>query len=297
MHKFIPTHWNRNTHILVTRYTWPIEEYLKGHAIIVHINNLDDILNIKRHLHDTTRVHAFIYTDQFASLETIDINPEWGNIPIVLYLNRLGQLRNIHEKIAMIRNMNMMLIFTGSEQQTTTDAQIAASLGIHAGISLNSESALSDSVLDLLTYTFYGTCPHADIEPFSTIGRYYDGESYVNPAIAQFINPSRYIYVDKDLHLAFSQEALDNGDYFDQGMDKLYDISANQAIEKENNKWQQMFIEPHPCTFCAAFRICMGYFESQKDKGRCSLVMTELLEAIEHSKKKTSQTNRELCQL
>ena len=296
MHKFIPTHWNRNTHVLVTKYTWPIEEYLKGHAILVHINCLEDINNITKHLHDTTRVHAFVYTDRYASLETIEINPKWGNIPIVLYINRLGQFRNIHEKIALIRNMNIMLIFTGPEQQAATDAQIAASLGIHSGIVLNPKSRLSDSVLDLITYNFYGTMPHGEIEPFATIGKYYDGESYVSPKLAEFINPLRYIYVDKNLHLAFSQKELDEGVFFDQGLEKLYEVSSHEAIEKESCKWQEMFIEPHPCTFCPAYRICMGYFNVQREKGRCSEVMNELLGAIEFDKKKQQQNNKERCQ-
>lgn len=297
MHKFIPTHWNRNTHVLVTKYTWPIEEYLKGHAILVHINSLEDIPNIMKHIHDTTRIQAFVYSDEYASLETIDINPEWGNVPIILFLNRLGQLRNVHKKIGLIRNMNIMLIFTGAEQQAATDAQVAASLGIHSGIALHPASPLSDSILDLITYNFYGTMPHGEIEPFSTIERYYDGESYVSPRMAEFINPLRYVYVDKELHLAFSQKDLDNGNYFDQGLDKLYEVSSHEAIEKESCKWQEMFIDAHPCTFCPAYRICMGYFDQQRGKGRCKEVMNELLQAIEFYKTKLQQNNKEKCQL
>lgn len=297
MHKFIPTHWNRNTHVLVTKYNWPIEEYLKGHAILVHINCLQDIPNIMKHIHETTRIHGFVFTDKYASLETLDINPEWGKVPLILYINRLGQFRNIHHKIGMLRNMNVMLIFTGAEQQATKDAQIAASLGIHSGISINPNSTLSDDVLDLITYNFYGTMPHGEIEPFATLERMYDGESYVSPSMAQFKNPLRYIYVDKDLNLAFSQEDLDNGVYFAQGLDSLYEISSNDAVEKETQKWQQMFITPHTCTFCPAFRICMGFFEIQMDKGRCKEVMNELLEAIEHQKKKLQLNQQTGCQL
>ena len=248
-----------------------------------------------RHLHETTKVHAFVYTDKYASLETIEINPDWGNTPIILYINRLGQFRNIHKKIALIKNMNIILIFTGQEEQATTDAQIAASLGIHTGIVLSPQAHLSDCVLDLMTYNFYNTMPHAEIEPFSTIGRYYDGESYVSPKLAEFINPLRYIYVDKDLHLAFSQKELDEGTFFDQGLEKLYEVSSHETIEKEACKWQEMFIEPHPCTFCPAFRICMGYFSEQRESGRCREVMNELLGAIEFNKKK--QQKKEICQL
>ena len=298
MHKFIPTHWNRNTHVLVTKYTWPIEEYLKGHAILVHINCLEDIPNIMKHIHETTRIQAFVYTDKYASLETIDINPEWGDVPIILYINRLGQFRNIHEKIGKIRNMNVVLIFTGSEQQATTDAQIAASLGIHSGISLHPESLLSDNILDLITYNFYGTMPHGEIEPFSTMERFYDGESYVSPKLAEFVNPLRYVYVDREMHLAFSQEDLDKGNYFDKGIEKLYEVSSHEAVAKESCKWQELFVNAHPCTFCPAFRICMGYFDVQREKGRCREVMNDLLEAIEFNKEKQQQQNkRERCQL
>ena len=297
MHKFIPTHWNRNTHVLVAKYTWPVEEYLKGHAILVHVNRLEDIPNIQKHTFETTQIHGFVYTDRLASLETIDVNPEWGNVPIILYVNRLGKFRDVHEKVGLLRNMNVIVIFTGSGHQAIVDAQILSSLGVHSGICLEAESPLNDDILDLITYNFYGTMPHGAIEPFSTIERYYDGESYVSPKIAQLQNPLRYVYVDKDLHLAFTQEDLDNGNYFDQGLEKLYDISSHEAIEKEICKWQEMFIEPHPCTFCPAFRICMGYFENQREKGRCQQVMTELLESIEFSKKKSRQNNRERCQL
>lgn len=296
MHKFIPTHWNRNTHVLVTKYNWPIEEYLKGHAILVHINSLQDIPNILLHLHETTRVHGFIYKDKYASLETIDLNPEWGKTPIILYINRLGQFRNVYQKIGLLKSMNVMLIFTGPEQQATKDAQIAASLGIHSGIELNPESPLSDNVLDLLTYNFYGTFPHAQIEPFSTLERLYDGESYVNPNMAQFKNPLRYIYVDKNLNLAFSQEDLDNGKYFANGLESLYEVSSNEAISIETKKWQEMFVKPHPCTFCPAFRVCMGYFHKHQDKARCMEVMNELLEAIEYHKNKVQLNQEAGCQ-
>lgn len=83
----------------------------------------------------------------------------------------------------MIRNMNVTIIFTGAEKQATTDAQVLASLGIHSGICLPTDALLGDHVLDLITYNFYNTMPHAEIEPFSTLCRYYDGETYVNPKL------------------------------------------------------------------------------------------------------------------
>lgn len=285
MHKFIPTRKSRNTHILVTQYNWPIEEYLKGNALIVYINHFDDIKNIRKHIDDTTIVNGYVYIDKYASLETIDINPELCDAPLFLYINRLGQFREVYQKLENLKRMNVAVIFTGPEDTACTDAQIVASLGIHTGIALSPDSQLSDSVLDLITYTFYSTSPHAEIEPFTTLERYYDGESYVSPVLADFINPSRYIHVDKNLHLAFSKSDLEQGNIIGDNLSLIRDFKLQDAIDEKEREWQKLFIDNHPCTFCPAFRACSGYFASHQKEGRCREVMTELLDAIEFQKK------------
>lgn len=299
MHKFIRSNKNPNTHVFVCEYNWPIEERLKGRALVIKINNLDDILNIQKHLDETTKLDAFVYKNEYASLETIDINPNWGNTPVILYINRLGQFRNIHEKVELLKRLNVIVIFTGIGCQACKDAQILSSLGIHSGIELTPNSELSDSILDLMTYAFYGTMPHAEIEPFSTIEKYYDGESYVSPALAEFINPERYIHIDKDLNLAFSDMDLKNGAYLPEKYPYLKTEQFAESAEKEALKWQDWFVDSHDCTFCPAFRVCMGYFCNSENRvnGRCKEVMTELLESIEFHKSRLQQVNKKKCQL
>lgn len=297
MHRFIPSNKNRHTHMLVTRYNWPIEEYLKGHALIVQINHLDDVVNIKKHLDDATKISGFVYRDDYASLETIELKTEYCDSPLYLLINRLGKFRDVFHKIEMLKRMNVVVIFTGSEATAISDAQILASLGIHTGISLKPNSALDDNLLDLITYTFYSPTRHAEIEPFSTIERYYDGEDYVSPTIAAFVNPNRYLHVDKDFRLAFSEEDLASDNIIGTGADFLRSEDLQKAIETKELEWQKMFVESDACTFCPAFRICMGYFKSQRESKRCVQVMSELLEAIEFYKKTKQNSNQELCQL
>ena len=299
MHKFIRSNKNPNTHIFVCEYDWPIEEKLKGRALVIKINNLDDVLNVQKHIDETTKLDAFVYRNEYASLETIDINQAWGNTPVILYINRLGQFRNIHHKIELLKQLNVIVIFNGSGYQACRDAQILSSLGIHSGIELNPDSELNESVLDLMTYAFYGTMPHAEIEPFSTIEMYYDGESYVSPALAKFFNPERYIHIDKDLNLSFSGEGLINGEFLPEKYPYLKTEEFAESAEKENLKWQNLFMDSHNCTFCPAFRVCMGYFcDSKSNKiGRCKEVMSELLECIEFYKSRLQQNNKKKCQL
>lgn len=297
MHKFIQNNKTRNSYVFVTNYDWPIEEVLKGKALVVHINHLDDILNISKYIDERTKISAFVYTNETASLETIDINEAWGDTPIILYLNRLGKYRDICNKVNLLRRLNIIVIFTGNEKEATRDAQILSSLGIHTGIKLNSDSVLSDHILDLITYNFYSSCPHAEIEPFSTLNRYYDGESYVSPAFANLENPERYIYIDSQKNIAFSKKDLCDHNVEHLKLDDLKGNKLSILAEEESLKWQKYFIESHECTFCPAFRICLGYFEEQSDKANCKAVMTELLEAIEFQKKTRTINKKEQCQL
>lgn len=284
--------------MFVCEYNWPIEERLKGRALVIKVNHLDDIMNIQKHFDERTKIDAFVYRDDFASLETIDINPLWRQTPVILYINRLGQFRNVHNKLGLLRQLNVIVIFTAPEKQACKDAQILASLGIHSGIQLRPDSELGEEILDLIAYSFYGTMPHAGIEPFTTIEKYYDGESYVSPSIAEFINPERYIHIDSDFNLAFSEKDLKQGNILAEKYPHLRTEEFAEASESYSLKWQELFINSHKCTYCPAFRICMGYFNQDGEENiNCCKVMSELLDAIEFHKTRLQQNNKKTCQL
>lgn len=299
MHKFIRSNKNPNTRVYVCDYTWPIEINLRGRAIVVRVFKLEDILSISRNIEEATKIEAFVYRNEYASLETIDINPEWGKTPVILYINRLGQFRDVHDKVEMLRGLNVMVIFTGSGRNACKDAQILSSLGVHSGVEITPDSDLSEELVDLITYSFYSMMPHGDIEPFATMARYYDGESYVSPAIARFVNPDRYFHVNGDLHVAFSPEDLAEGRLIGEDFNSVADQALETAADGYAHRWQEMFVDSHSCTFCPAFRICMGYFYGHRaqEEGRCIPVMTELLEAIEFSKQKNQSNRPQQCRL
>lgn len=268
---------------------------LRGLAVAFFVNHLDDIMRIEQRKDQTTKAVAYIYEDPSASLETIDINPEWGHLPIILYLNRLGQYRNVYQKIELLKRLNSIIIFTGNLHQSCTDAQILSSQNIHTGIRINPKTPLDDEILDLITYSFYTTAPHAPIEPFAVMEKYYCGDNRVSPAMGNFENPERYIHMNRDGHLAMSKEALDKGDFFEVLPEEFFSLAIHPKIVEAKHSWQQMFINSHPCTFCPAFRVCMGYF-AESNTENCKRVMLELLESIEF-KKQNNPNNNEQCQL
>lgn len=294
--KYMPVLLNNNTHIIVTDYNWDFYNRLKGKALVIYVQNLSEINNIINDIKEPTKINAIVYENPYTSLETEDIDPNWGNTPIIMKINRLGAFRNVSDKIELIKRLNITFIFTANNHQSIIDAQILSSLGIHSGITLPAETCNWDNLTNLITYTFYGIMPHSAIEPFATMEKYYCGTNYVSPLFAEFENPDRYIHVDAEGNLAFSREELKNKQYFDSGWDKLYNISAHPAIAERKHRWQEMFIETHPCTFCPAYRICGGYFKEQPNRTMCQKTMNELLEGIEFFKQK-HYNKKELCQL
>lgn len=299
MHRFIRSNKQNKTRIYVCNYDWPIEEKLKGEAIVVRINSLNDIENIAKNIDTTTKVNAYVYRNDYASLETIDVKPEWKDTPVVLYINRLGQFRNVFHKINLLKQLNVIVIFTGPASQACRDAQILASLGIHTGIDLTPDYELGEPVLDLITYTFYSPMPHAHIEPFATMEKYYDGETYVSPAIASFINPDRYLHIDKEQKVAFSPAALKDGKVLATKYPDLTIEEIEEGANEELCKWQEFFVDSHRCTFCPAFRVCTGYFcrPDGSTPEECQNVMSELLDSIEFEKTKSHKIKKEQCQL
>lgn len=296
MQRHMPTHWNRNNHMFVLDGNWSFKDRLKGHALVIYAQELCDIPRIIQEVQTPTIIHAIVYENLFCSLASIDIDSSWGNTPIILRIGRIGQYRDIANKLEQLKSLNVMIVLPADSSQSYRDVQILSSLGIHSGIDFTNGCHTWESFKDLLAYAFYGRMHHADIEPFTSMSTHYCGMNYVSPDIMSFYNPERYIHIDNNGNVAFSREQLKNGDFFDSGWDILPNISSHPAIKEESHKWQQLFIENHTCTYCPAFRVCKAFFMGQSENGSCQDGMMDLLEAIEF--KKVEQSNRiQSCQL
>ena len=82
MRKFMPTHWNRNTHIIVTDYNWAFKDKLKGQALVIYVQDLSAINNIINDIKEPTKINAIVYENPYTSLETEDIDPNWGKAAV-----------------------------------------------------------------------------------------------------------------------------------------------------------------------------------------------------------------------
>ncbi|MCD8290109.1 MAG: hypothetical protein LUC91_01240, partial [Prevotella sp.] len=82
MHRFIQSNKNKNSLTFVTKYNWPVEVELNGKAVLLQIDHLEDIVNIAKHRSESTKLVGFVYRNDYASFETIDVDPKWGSIAV-----------------------------------------------------------------------------------------------------------------------------------------------------------------------------------------------------------------------
>lgn len=296
MRKSIPMpHWimrnkRANSPIFVLDGPWNPEVLLRGECIMVKVDCFEAIDYISHLVSSPTKIEGFIWEDRNASLESVNINPQWSKIPVILRIGRIGRFAEVSNKLSLIKHLGIKVLFYANSPVIYRDIQILASLGISTGLFFEEEMPMSDEIKDLVAYAFYSPIKHGTIEPFHTMELLYCGENYVSPKDASYEDSSRYIHINEKLEMAKSARNLKEGHFIGKGQKVIYDIY--HGLEQPEREWQNFFIQSHPCSFCPAFRICSGYFsevdcdESHKD------LMMNILEGIEHAKRiKNSKNN------
>lgn len=262
---------------------WNPEALLRGEAVIVKVDKLEAIDYICRIVTNPTKLECFIYEDYDASLESLEIKPNWKGTNIILRIGRLGRYSNVANKLTIVKSLNIQIQFDPRSVTASRDAQILASLGISTGVVFTDDMPLGESLKDLIAYSFYSPMRHGVVEPFVTMEKLYCGENYVSPEMAFFENEDRYIHINEDFEMAVSSKKLKKGEYIGKGQEGLYNLYHGDKVV--NPSWQQFFIDSHSCSFCPAFRVCKGFFSGSNRPEECKPIMMEILEGIEHSKK------------
>ena len=280
-------HWimrnkRANSPIFVLDGPWNPEVLLRGECIMVKVDCPEAIDYISRLVSSPTKIEGFIWEDKNASIESININPEWGKIPVILRIGRIGRFAEVSNKLKIIRSLGIKVLLYANSPTTYRDIQILASLGISTGLYFEEDMPVSEGIKDLVAYAFYSPIDHGVIEPFHTMELLYCGENYVSPKDASYDDSPRYIHINEKLEMAVSAKNLKEGNFIGKGQQVLYDIFHSN--EKKQTEWQNFFIQSHPCSFCPAFRVCMGFFsEANCDESHKSLMM-DILAGIEHTK-------------
>lgn len=283
MKKFTPM--NKSEIIIVTDYNEDTLVKLHGYALVVYIDQLSDIAKVKKVVQPPSKIHCIVYEAPNSSLSSININHDWKDIPIHLYLAGIGDFSKMSYQIPLLRKLNIRIFFYASNSSAITDTQILSSLGIYSGLRLINQQEHWDEINDLLHYSIYGKINHTAIEPFDFLCRNYNEEQFLNINNVYFNNPERYFHINSKEEIFLTREDLyESTNLVETGIENISLIFGSSIFKKKQTAWQEHFLKEEGCAYCPAWRICEAYFEKSENKEKCVEVMSDLLEAIEFYK-------------
>jgi radical SAM protein with 4Fe4S-binding SPASM domain len=104
------------------------------------------------------------------------------------------------------------------------------------------------------------------VEPFDFLLKQFDPSKEIDFNSLFFNSSEKYIHVNKNEQIALSREDLLSGKFFSKGLENLDSISEIVFQENEKNKLK-VFKEDSKCAYCKAFKICLGKFIKDCEKG------------------------------
>ena len=252
----------------------PLPAQLQNKTVVVETDDFGKIEEIKNVVQVNNHLFCIkLHVKQ--DITQIVFKKEWQEIPLVIYPNKLGVVRDLIAVLPLLKKLNVKFFLDGATQQNYEAVQILSSLGIYSGIVIH-EQADWEKLTDLIYYALCSKVPHAPIEPFQYVYDTYNRNRPVNYGTVFFDNPERFEYVTegtKQKAEGRKQKTENRGNSCDCPIDA-----------KHNNFWQKFFYEPTPCAACAGWRICMGKYAGLEDKSGCRNFTLELLNMIENIK-------------
>ena len=283
-----------NSPILVCPFDENLISKLNQKAVILRTDRFEDIPRMRNCVNPSNQLLAVVVRTDLP-LTRIPYHESWGNIPIVIYASDLGPLREFLSKYDLVMKLNLNIFMPSSEEKTYTNLHILSSLKIYGGIRFDPGRVDWEQVNDLMHYALYAKTNHAPIEPFSYVARNYHPRQYLDFSSVYFDDPSKYLHVNGQEQIAFSDGELRQGRFFAEGLASLVTLEDNEAYQQRLRAWQEYFLQPGGCSSCEAWRICLGKFaESAKPAESCRKFFSELMDASEfHNKIRIDRSQRE----
>lgn len=283
-----------NNQILVCPFDKKLISKLSQKAVIVRTHRFDDIPHIHDCVNPSNQLLAVVVKTDLP-LSRIPYQEDWGNMPIVIYASDLGLLREFLKKYEIVMKLNLNIFLPSSEGKTCINLHILSSLKICCGIHLDQGGVDWEQVNDLMHYALYSKTNHAPIEPFYYVAQNYHPRKYLDFNSVYFNDPSKYLHVNSQEQIAFTEEELSQGQFFAEGLESLAGMNDHEEYQKRLRAWQDYFLDLGECSSCEAWRICLGKFaESVKQTAPCKKFFSELMGASEfHNKIGIDRRRRE----
>lgn len=285
-------------HILVCDFEPEFINTFKGRAFVIKTSNIHIVKHIQEFVNQHNQLHC-VWLELSGKLSDLSISPEWRDVPVSLFIEEMGNFRDIAPMIHTLRGSNFRIFLNTDISDNYLSMQILCSLGIHCGLYFGNKPIQWDAFMDTLYYAAYAKRKIASIEPFQFVIDNYQVDELTQWSSVYFNNPKKYIHIRKDGMIAANASDLINEVFLSQSMQDINNLEQLELYNEACNRWNKHFLENTYCSSCPAWRICLGSFYNKEQQDiSCRNVMMELMDAAESIRNTKNESQRpELCRL
>lgn len=256
---------------------------IKNKNIVINTTNLSNISNILKVVSENNnKLNGIrVYTE---FLDTLNFEIELPDTEIAVYVKRIGSYSVFRKQIEALKNKNIRFFFPANTTESFIDAKIISTIGLSAGIDINSTEVQWQDLIDLTIHSIYSRAQHTVIQPIKFFLENYKVAD-VNVQAIYFNDESHFIHADENLNFALSDSDLKNKKFIAKGFEELHSEAASKKYLDHVSQWHEHFIKHTKCSVCKAWKMCQGQFESVCTSGNEEPVefYSEILTALEMS--------------
>lgn len=257
-------------------------KHLQGKKVVFRIGSIDLIPGtVDLGQKYDTHIHSLIVLSK-VPVADVSFAKEYRDLPVALFSPRLGRFRDLVPRLQILKQMNIRIYLPFDTDQNISGLRILSSLGIASTAVLKHPNIDWERLSDLMVYALLGIVPRAPIDPFQYLADRYSPNARNDFSAVYFDDPSRYVHVDDNGHIALSSRELADRKFIADSISELHFLTENRLYLDRLESWRRFFLQTEGCAFCEAWRICLGKFNSNNglDHG-CSVFFKEFLETIE----------------
>lgn len=270
--------------VIVCNYDESLLSRLKRRHIVVRVDDPFKALSAVKLVQEKNVLQAlWLLIDAPFSHLPCKILEALANVPLYLDVAEIGNFREWRDQVDLLRKLKVRLMIPEEAPGSYRDLRILSSLLIPCGIRFGNCCPDWDALTDLMCYAAYGKIPHAPIQPFHFVLTCFERHMRVDFNSVYFEDPSRYLHVDNEGHIALTRMNLDRGWFIETDLENLDAIADLPAYQAHGEAWREVFLTKGRCAYCPAWRICLGTFDGVPGSHpSCESFFMEFLEAAEH---------------
>lgn len=271
-----------NAHFFVCPCEDKLLNRLEGKSVVIKIKEytqIEDAIEYPKkynfHLH-------CLWIQSHLPLAHFQVNENWRDIPIALYVPEVGEFAVFMRNLALLRKMNIRVYLPTSPESNFSSIRILSSLGLETAILFDQPNVNWEKLNDLMTYTLLNLTAHAPIAPFNYIASRYKPNQLTNWGAVYFDDASAYLHADPSGKIALSEKDLSAGNFVLDQIDSIDTFIKSKKYADHLDNWRNEFLKEDGCAYCPGWRVCVGRFSNGTISGQgCRSVFTDLMDTIE----------------